>query len=55
MLRLSLVAASGLLIAGVSPVVEPELWSMWASGVVVHVLSCPEVPEQGSHLCPLHW
>ena len=40
-------------------VVGPELWSMQASGVVVHRLSCSVswgiFQGQGSNPCRLHW
>ena len=54
----SLAAVRGLLIA-VAALVEHGLQDAWASGVVVHGLSCSEVcgifRDQGSNLCVRHW
>ena len=55
-LRLSLVAARGLLIVVASLVAEHRCWAF--SVVVAQGLSCRKAcgifPDQGSNLCPLH-
>ena len=55
----SLDAVRGLLIAVAALVAEHGLQGAWASGVVVHRLSCSEVcgifRDQGSNLCVRHW
>ena len=55
----SLDAVRGLLIAVAALVAEHGLQGSWASGVVVHRLSCSEVcgifRDQGSNLCVRRW